>query len=108
MAFVRDSLFVAVESIAVTYPGPWICRFVVLVRCGMSDGCEGYAKLEGLSRLDTQRPERVRHPRASRDLGSMGFKAPIRGADSRINTQLVPCAFWSLFCRSLSNALSAF
>ena len=35
----------------------------------MSDGCEGYAELEG-------------PPRASRDLSSMGFKAPIRGADS--------------------------
>ena len=69
---------------------------------------EGYAKLEGLPRLDTQRPERVRHPRASRDLSSMGFKAPIRGADSCINAELVPCAFWSLSCRSLSNAVSAF
>ena len=35
----------------------------------MLDGCEGYAKLEG-------------RPRASRDLSSMGFKVPIRVADS--------------------------
>ena len=35
----------------------------------MSDGCEGCAKLEGW-------------PRTSCDLSSMGFKVPIRGADS--------------------------